>query len=137
MGGNLAISFNHRKDTMTTIDELDEFTRAYIECALWSSIDDNDKPLDDYYGIEDIALKTLDRMKADCQQFQEMNMEEVSSLHDEQAGCDFWLTRTGHGAGFWDGDWPEPDATRLTEASKQFGEFNLYVDDSGTIHSQE
>jgi hypothetical protein len=52
-----------------------------------------------------------------------------------RAGHDFWLTRCGHGAGFWDGDWPEPYATMLTDAAKAFGEVDLYVGDDGMIYS--
>lgn len=49
------------------------------------------------------------------------------------AGHDFWLTRVGHGAGFWDGDWPiHGDA--LTEICKKFGEVDLYVGDDGKIY---
>jgi hypothetical protein len=51
-----------------------------------------------------------------------------------QGGHDFWLTRNGHGAGFWDGDWPEEVGKRLTEASKKYGEVYLYVQD-GKIFS--
>jgi hypothetical protein len=35
------------------------------------------------------------------------------------AGHDFQLTRNGHGAGFWDGDWEHGDA--LTAIAKTFG----------------
>ena len=45
-----------------------------------------------------------------------------------------WLTRNGHGAGFWDGDWPEPVASRLTKSAKRFGSFDLYVGDDGKVH---
>jgi len=31
----------------------------------------------------------------------------------------------GHGAGFWDGDYPEPQGKLLTELSKTFGEFDF------------
>jgi hypothetical protein len=55
-------------------------------------------------------------------------------LGAEQAGYDFWLTRNGHGAGFWDGDWPEPAATYLTKESKKFGTANLYLGDDGLIY---
>jgi hypothetical protein len=49
-------------------------------------------------------------------------------------GHDFWLTRNGTGAGFWDGDWFEGE--KLTEAAKAFGNFDLMVDhDDGTIYS--
>ena len=37
-----------------------------------------------------------------------------------QAGHDFWLTRNGHGAGFWDGDWPKY-GKMFTEISELFG----------------
>lgn len=39
-----------------------------------------------------------------------------------QAGHDFWFTRNGHGAGFWDGDWPLY-GDLLTDASQGYGEF--------------
>jgi hypothetical protein len=51
------------------------------------------------------------------------------------AGHDFWLTRNGNGAGFWDGDWPEPSAIKLTKLSKDFGSFSLYVE-NGKINSE-
>lgn len=44
---------------------------------------------------------------------------------DEQAGHDFWLTRQGHGSGFWDRDddtWSEPAREALTAACEHFGE---------------
>ena len=53
-----------------------------------------------------------------------------------QAGHDFWLTRNGHGCGFWDGDWPELIGEKLTEASKDFGSFDLYIGVGGRIHGQ-
>ena len=53
---------------------------------------------------------------------------------DEQAGHDFWLTRNGHGAGFWDGDWIEPAATILDKTSKHFGNVDLYVGDDRLIY---
>lgn len=50
------------------------------------------------------------------------------------AGHDFWLTRVGHGAGFWDGDWPEPAATLLDTASKRAGTRELYANESGEVY---
>ena len=48
---------------MITREQLDDFTRAYIEAALWSSNDDatpsGGEPLDGNYGIEDIDPDTL------------------------------------------------------------------------------
>jgi hypothetical protein len=50
-----------------------------------------------------------------------------------QAGHDFWLTRQGHGAGFWDGDWPSPYDDILAKGSRQYGEVGLYLGDDGEI----
>ena len=51
----------------------------------------------------------------------------------DYAAHDFILTRNGHGAGFWDGDWHEPMATKLTELCKKFGEINIYLSDENLL----
>ena len=131
--------------------KLDEFTRAYIECALWSSMDESDEntggePLDANYGIDDIAPECLAEMQADCQDFQQ-SFGELFEGREGRAGHDFWLTRNHHGAGFWDGDWRDavPSGAEwcdrykdvgeyLTAASHPYGEVNLYVGDDGKIY---
>jgi hypothetical protein len=129
-----------------TID-LDSFTRAYIVAALWSSMDesrpDGGDPLDYKYNIEDLAPETLERIERDCAKFQAENAEALIAQPRytgcpaiEYAGHDFWLTRNGHGCGFWDGGWPEPQATQLTEAARKFGECDLYVGDDGRLYLQ-
>lgn len=141
-----------------TIDRtsLDEFTQQYIETALWSSMDESNdnggEPMDANYGIDDIAEDTLAEMVAECADFQ---ASFGAYIADDlgRAGHDFWLTRNGHGAGFWDGDWevpffgtPIPEifgtpryrtvGDYLTAMSKPYGEYNLYVGDDGMIHGQ-
>lgn len=111
----------------------DTFTRQYIETALWSSTDAAGEPLTKNYSINGLAADTLSRMIRDCNKFQCDNAADIGD-DLEQAGHDFWLTRNGHGAGFWDGDWPEA-GDRLTAASKAFGECDLYVGDDGLIYS--
>ena len=112
--------------------KLDEFTTRYVETALWSSTDNSNEqggdPLDDNYGVEDIDDATLADMVEDCKCFQNDHWDDISD-DPSRAGFDFWLTRNGHGAGFWDGDWPEKVGERLTEASKAWGEYDLYVDE--------
>jgi len=115
---------------MTT---LDSFTRAYVECALWSSIGDDGEPLDAVYSLDDLAPECLQQMVDDCQDFRELAGDALDGIDDEQAGHDFWLTRNGHGVGFWDrglgavGD-------QLTKDSKSFGSCHLYVGDDGAIY---
>lgn len=120
---------------------LQSFTNAYIEAMLWSSTDDEDEPLDRNYDALDIAPEAMERIEADCARFYEAfayrdDFECTRSRYtaDEQAGHDFWLTRNGHGAGFWDGDWLEPFATEATDACKEYGELWPYVGDDGLIY---
>lgn len=109
------------------------FIESYITCSLWSSLDDNGEPLDDNYSVSDISKETREQMQLDCERFYSQNYDLIK---DDviQAGHDFWLTRNGHGAGFWDGDWPE-HGEYLTDACKAFGECDLYIGDDGLIYS--
>lgn len=131
--------------------QLDTFTRAFFECALWSSTDesreDGGDPLDANYGVGDIDPACLAALAAECAVFQEQNAADLAECwgkrgpygrvdcDDAQAGHDFWLTRCGHGCGYWDGDWPEGAAERLTASSKAFGNVDLYVGDDGLIYA--
>jgi len=129
----------------------EDFVKAYIEAALWSSTDhsrpDGGDPLDDKYSEDDLAPETLARMREDCDKFVarcgylldkstcRRGTGEYSK--DAQAGHDFWLNRNGHGVGFWDGDWlPEELGEQLSQGAKGFREFNLYVGDDGKVHGE-
>jgi hypothetical protein len=116
----------------TLLKELDRFTKSYIETALWSSCDDFDNPLDANYSVNDLALETLEKIIADCSKFQAENLAMFENGFT-QAGHDFWLTRNHHGAGFWDGDYPENGNT-LTAKSNEYGECDLYVGDDGMLY---
>jgi hypothetical protein len=115
----------------------DEFTRAYIEAALWSSTDEADEgggePLDKNFSPLDISKHTLKRMIADCKKFQGETWKYISK-DPKQAGHDFWLTRNGHGSGFWDGGWSKADGAHLTSFSKSYKEVHLYVGEDGQIY---
>ncbi len=63
-----------------------------------------------------------------------MDQDTLEPFDSRMAGHDFWLTRNRHGAGFWDGDYPEPAASQLTKASHNYGEVSLYVGDDNLIH---
>jgi hypothetical protein len=111
----------------------DLFTKAYITCALCSSTDDNDDPLDKNYDQEDIALDALFTMVQDCFNFRVNNAADLKDLDIERCGQDFWLTRRHHEAGFPERNLGEV-GDRLTEAAKKFGEVHLHVGDDGQIH---
>lgn len=113
----------------------DDFTDAYITAALWSSTDgeDNPAPLDEDYTYRDISHDSLARMLLDCHEFQALHADDIGDM-STQAGIDFWLTRVGHGAGFWDGGWPEPSAGRLAAAAHEAGHVDLYIGDDDLLY---
>jgi hypothetical protein len=129
----------------------DEVFNAYVLAALWSSTDD-DEPLDANYDAGDLADETRTRMMEDCELFigkaavwmslAQGQLEDgswklppiVSCSIWEYAGHDFWLTRNGHGVGFWDGDWPEGIGQALDRIAGEFGPYDLYVGDDGKIY---
>lgn len=128
---------------------LEQFTQAYIECALWSSNDEftpqGGEPLSNTYTVNDLDHKLLKQMHDDCRAYLSENHLLIEYEIERQnnplrpltmghAGHDFWLTRNGHGAGFWDGDWPHYGDT-LTEACKKFPQVDLYQGGDGRIYA--
>ena len=124
------------------------FFEAYRECARQLC----DVSEDGYRKTEraTFAPETLGRMRMDCVKFLHMDPGAkvtafLDSLTDDElrrAGTDFWLTRNGHGAGFWDGDWDyrdydEPDwGHALDKRAKTFGEYDLTVGDDNLIYGE-
>jgi hypothetical protein len=114
---------------MTYTDQ--DFEDAYdamIECALWSSTaefheygaDEAPIPCDELHCESDIDPDLLTEWRMDLRAFMEDNEDDLEGLSTDQIGHDFWLTRNGHGAGFWDrglGD----RGRRLTEACRPYG----------------
>lgn len=118
-----------------TIADIDVIVQAYARCALWSSTDGNWEPLDSLYSFCDLAAGTIQSFKEDCTGFAQSNIEllQLSDMELEQIGHDFWLTRNGHGAGFWDRDLGE-SGEKLTEKARVYGEVYLYIGDDGLVY---
>ncbi len=125
---------NRMTPTTTLPPESDSFAWGYIYCAFWSSVGEDGFPLDDNYDATDLAPETLERMMVDCASFKEQYWESICG-NLSGAGHDFWLTRNHHGAGFWDGDWPQDVGQNLTEACDLWGRSDLYLGDDGKIYA--
>lgn len=114
-----------------------EFYNQYMETAIWSSNDTEDDTPVEYHLTDGRELSTSAKfaMARDCVNFMRENYQLIDDcLADySQAGHDFWLTRCGHGAGFWDGQWPV-NGNELTAASKIYGNVDLYVGDDGKVY---
>ena len=112
-----------------------DYLEGYQACALWSSCDDDGEPLDRSGML--LAGETLDAFLADCAAFlgeiDEPGLPWRGEIEWEALGHDLWLTRNGHGAGFWNRDLGDlGDA--LTEAAKRQGSHDLYIGDDGLIY---
>jgi len=119
-----------------------EFLQAYLTCALWASIDEREEhegePLEKLHSIKDIAPEAVLQATEDCKKFREENAEELKGYPDAQAGHDLFLTRCGHGCGFWDRCQKfttEDNELLLTRSAEAMGEVWFYVGDDGKIYS--
>lgn len=113
---------------------LEAFLSAYIEAALFTSYHYNE-PMNENYGRDDLHPDTLESFTNDCTKFLQHELAVFDTKEASQAGHDFWLTRNRHGAGFWDGDWNNPQADAFTKLSHEFGECYLYIDGNDVLMS--
>lgn len=117
-------------------DRLNQFVAQYERAALWSSTDDQGRPLDDGSLEYEIAEEALAVFRKDCERFLQQADALTCDESDSDLAHDFWLTRNGHGAGFWDGDYPKELGEKLTDISKTFGECDLYVGDDKRVYAR-
>ena len=124
---------------LRTWDSLDSFTQGYIECAMWLLTDENGESLS-HLGLHDIAQETIQAVIDDCRQFQEAHgpllerAEAESGRTASHHGHDYFLTRNGHGAGFWDRGYSADLGEALTQAAKAEGTDDWYVGDDGNVY---
>ncbi len=128
---------------------VEEFIHGYVEALLATSTDDSteDTPLTKNYTVHDLSPDAIDRIQADCRSFLHMAAPYITAEKhtgammgslEAHAGHDFWLTRCGHGAGFWDGDWEGESDPRfdgpIMKVAKSFPNIDPYIGDDGHIH---
>ena len=114
--------------------EITEIVKHYLICALWSSLDDDGEPLDANYDLSGITPELYLKSTKDVEQFVELAGDMLDDWSDEQIGHDFWLTRNGHGTGFWDRDLPFKDElTNLVGYGTKFTPIDIFVNDFNQI----
>jgi hypothetical protein len=95
-------------------------------------VDDDGEPLDDDRDASDFADTAVDEAEQTLRDFEIANAADiaVTGMSASQLGYDLWLTRNGHGAGFWDRGYGDP-GKRLTDAANALGECNVWIDEQG------
>jgi hypothetical protein len=134
------------------LDDFDEAFSQYVDTALWVASCNGQAEHDDCrgedcdtslqglnYDIDDLPDETRESMRSDLADFMTGALSEDAAIFDGiepgQIGHDFWLTRNGHGAGFWDRGLGVRGDT-LTDLCRPYGESDLYIGDDGKVYVQ-
>ena len=102
------------------------FFRAYIEAVYFTDTGGSEQP--PHYA--ELSVHFLREAAQDCRKFYNVYSQVFGRHNIEQAGRDFWLTRNGHGTGFWDhpdiyGESAAQELTRACEfAGEQYSDFS-------------
>ena len=117
-----------RKLGMTLDQYLSEVVAAYIEAIYFTEQEGEDLP-----PMDDQSVRLIE---AECYAFLHLARWHVIDWLPSQIGHDFWLTRNGHGSGFWDRDCGTP-ASRdaLTLLAQRFDIQDWYVGDNAILHA--
>lgn len=108
---------------------MDTATQQYLETARWAEKDDE---RDDWDNLE-WSREATAQAEREVKSFLEKCGDLIDGANITQVAHDFWLTRNRHGAGFWDGDWPE-NGDKLTKLAHSFGELAVYVGDDNLLY---
>jgi hypothetical protein len=114
-----------------------DFVRGFLEALFWVETG-RDDGLPDGAGYADLHPDSLAAIRADCDAWQAEHAALLEAAYatgytETQAGIDYYLTRNGHGAGFWDrglGDIGDrlSDACRYRETYAFFGDHVTHGD---------
>ncbi len=125
--------------------EEDELVDGRMDC-------DEDHPLhgileqdflDGYFEVDDFSEESLREAEEECRAwFDELDNTNLYDrarkfVDDSHIAHDFWLTRNGHGAGYWDGDYDGDDdevGKELTTACEAWGGLDIWIDNDGTLY---
>jgi len=110
------------------------FLQGYVEALFFTEVTPDSEESMQGKDVDDISFSLARQMIRDCKVFGTAHGRDIDSAY-ESAGHDFWLTRNGHGAGFWDGDWPKEEGERMDATSKAFGSCEIYAGDDGLLYA--
>lgn len=117
------------------------FLSAYLEAMVFTDMSD----IDDECRDSDFSAELIEHSRQDCELFQSEQSNLLALAYERdgygptQAGHDFWLSRNGHGAGFFDRRELEADdlGDRLQASCGDFTVFpgvDMYKGDDGEAY---
>lgn len=137
--------------------DIKEIMKHYLACAVWTEEEQiaqsEEEDITDKYGdseeindmiprdeisVENFSDDSKIKAYMDIKKFLSMDgVQDIFAQNDIDAsdiGNDLWLTRNGHGTGFWDRDYDEEDVEVLTKACREMGGSDVYLGDDGKLH---
>jgi len=111
----------------------------FADSAMALCKDDEENDLNVNYDLTDLAPEAVKAIIEDCERFERENealLEKAFAMgyKESSVGYDLFLTRNGHGFGFWDRDLADI-GDELTTACEKMGEFDLYIGDDGKLYN--
>ncbi len=124
--------------TASKIEQFNEFLKGYIECIDFTEEETlrvGEEPID---VVEALSHEALARIYSDCvdfffNEYRRLQLIISYSYTYGHAGHDFWLTRNGHGAGFWDRGFKE-DGEELADHARIYCAVEVYCEYDGKVH---
>lgn len=110
----------------------------YFEAMFWADIEANEDFTEEQQSasIYDIEEQSLIKSLVELEQFFDRadNALDGSDYTHKQACHDFYMTRVGHGVGFWENDHcNEEQGKELTAIAQEFGTVDIGFNDAGQV----
>ena len=127
-------------DEFETDHDLDVIVDGYLDALFFTE----EGVHEDEYGNDTMEDKTLSDIDNDTKVEIEKEVEwfvnsagdVFEELSDDQIGHDFWLTRNGHGSGFFERINDSENLETIEELCNILGTVGTYVGDDGKIHCE-
>jgi len=121
------LKINHKREPIDIIMD------TYFESALWS-VEDKDEDFK-YKTIHDFSDQARNQAKEEIKWFLDNAGDVFSEILNTEIGHDLWLSRNGHGSGFFDrAGYEEDDADFLMDLARILGEIYLEIGDDDKIY---
>lgn len=139
------------------MDKFERFVGGYLECLFFTEnapgvtseewqapgFEPQEGSIPCDVDASDIGEQQMLMIRRDCRAFMAKARSPLETATNqagyswERAGHDFWLTRNGHGAGYWDRDeLPQRTRDALTAWAHGMGEVSAYLGDDGKVYLQ-
>lgn len=135
------IVYDYIKESMgfeMTNEDYKKILRAYLEAAIFTEQErlEDEVGGDIDFSIDSFEYDSWSQAYNDIVKFvkmagQDAIQEVINEKGLDQLGYDLWMTRNGHGVGFWEDSYEHED--QLMKAAEALRGVDLYVTDEGEL----